>query len=373
MLLPLLTTISPLVGLNAIAITDHDLTAGVADAVQRAALLNAKLLNGDADAPVETYIKENAEVNGVDNGELHRAPSERTLIVIPGVEFSTTWYDEQIHIVGLGIDPNNDSLKELEAKLKVARTQRAVAIGEKLKRLGFDRPYERCCEQLGIDPNNDSLKELEAKLKVARTQRAVAIGEKLKRLGFDRPYERCCEQAREGASITRGNYARLIFQDGKAKSVDDAFHKFLRRGQDAYVKSVWGPIEETVEVIKAAGGIAVLAHPRRYKISNMRLRKLVYEFKKAGGEAIEVSSSQQRQLDRDYLVQLCHKYEMLASLGSDFHNEGFHRDLGQNIDLPSDVTPVWHSPILERYGMGANFKQRLVHITYKKEDATSTS
>lgn len=313
-------------GLNAIAITDHDLTAGVADAVQRAALLNAKLLNGDADAPVETYIKENAEVNGVDNGELHRAPSERTLIVIPGVEFSTTWYDEQIHIVGLGIDPNNDSLKELEAKLKVARTQRAVAIGEKLKRLGFDRPYERCCEQ-----------------------------------------------AREGASITRGNYARLIFQDGKAKSVDDAFHKFLRRGQDAYVKSVWGPIEETIEVIKAAGGIAVLAHPRRYKISNMRLRKLVYEFKKAGGEAIEVSSSQQRQLDRDYLVQLCHKYEMLASLGSDFHNEGFHRDLGQNIDLPSDVTPVWHSPILERYGMGANFKQRLVHITYKKEDATSAS
>ena len=313
-------------GLNAIAITDHDLTAGVADAVQRAALLNAKLLNGDADAPVETYIKENAEVNGVDNGELHRAPSERTLIVIPGVEFSTTWYDEQIHIVGLGIDPNNDSLKELEAKLKVARTQRAVAIGEKLKRLGFDRPYERCCEQ-----------------------------------------------AREGASITRGNYARLIFQDGKAKSVDDAFHKFLRRGQDAYVKSVWGPIEETVEVIKAAGGIAVLAHPRRYKISNMRLRKLVYEFKKAGGEAIEVSSSQQRQLDRDYLVQLCHKYEMLASLGSDFHNEGFHRDLGQNIDLPSDVTPVWHSPILERYGMGVNFKQRLVHITYKKEDATSAS
>ena len=262
-------------GLNAIAITDHDLTAGVADAMETAARLNAKLLNGDADAPVETYIKENAEVNGVDNGELHRAPSERTLIVIPGVEFSTTWYDEQIHIVGLGIDPNNDSLKELEAKLKVARTQRAVAIGEKLKRLGFDRPYERCCEQ-----------------------------------------------AREGASITRGNYARLIFQDGKAKSVDDAFHKFLRRGQDAYVKSVWGPIEETVEVIKAAGGIAVLAHPRRYKISNMRLRKLVYEFKKAGGEAIEVSSSQQRQLDRDYLVQLCHKYEMLASLGSDFHNEG---------------------------------------------------
>lgn len=313
-------------GLNAIAITDHDLTAGVADALETAARLNAKLLNGDADAPVETYIKENAEVNGVDNGELHRAPSERTLIVIPGVEFSTTWYDEQIHIVGLGIDPNNDSLKELEAKLKVARTQRAVAIGEKLKRLGFDRPYERCCEQ-----------------------------------------------AREGASITRGNYARLIFQDGKAKSVDDAFHKFLRRGQDAYVKSVWGPIEETVEVIKAAGGIAVLAHPRRYKISNMRLRKLVYEFKKAGGEAIEVASSQQRQLDRDYLVQLCHKYEMLASLGSDFHNEGFHRDLGQNIDLPSDVTPVWHSPILERYGMGANFKQRLVHITYKKEDATSAS
>ncbi len=313
-------------GLNAIAITDHDLTAGVSEAMETAAALNAKLLNGDADAPVETYIKDNAEVTQVINGQLHRPAQERTMIVVPGIEISTSWNDEQIHVVGLGLDINSPALKEHEAKLKIARTQRAIAIGEKLKRCGFERPYERCCEQ-----------------------------------------------AREGASITRGNYARLIFQDGMAKSVDDAFHKYLRRGQEAYVKSVWGPINEAVAVINEAGGIAVLAHPRRYKISNMRLRKLVYEFKKAGGLGLEVSSSQQKQQDRDYLVQLCHKYEMYASLGSDFHNEGIHRELGQNIDLPEDVTPIWHSDVLHRYGLNSDFKQRLVHITYKKDTAAKES
>lgn len=307
-------------GLNVLAITDHDLVSGVAEAVSHAQTLNEKLLSQAADAPCETFIKENAQITKVENGLLQRTLAERQLSVIPGIEISTTWENEQIHVVGLGVDIQHPALLSLIDKLKQLRVERAVAIGEKLERLGFERPYERCCEK-----------------------------------------------AQLGASITRGNYARLIFEDGKARSTDDAFHKFLKRGQPAYVKTQWGSIEEAAAAIKAAGGITVLAHPRRYKISNGRLKKLILEFKSFGGEAMEVASSQQKPVDREYLVELCQRFEMQASLGSDFHTEGYYRDLGQNLDLEPKLTPVWQDPRLSKW-VKSDFKQRLVHITYQKPE-----
>lgn len=306
-------------GLNFLAITDHDLVSGVQEAIQRAQYQNAKLLEHSEDALKDTLIKANALVTQIENGVLERSNEERLLTIIPGIEISTTWENEQIHMVGLGLDINHSKLQELIEKLKVKRTERAVGIGLKLERLGFERPYERCCEK-----------------------------------------------AQEGASITRGNYARLIYEDGKAHSIDEAFHKFLRRGQPAYVKTEWVSIPEAVETVLAAGGIPILAHPRRYKISNGRLRKLIKAFKDAGGTAMEVSSSQQKPVDREYLIELSQKFELQASLGSDFHNEGIYRDLGQNLNLDSKLTPVWHDEKLQAFGLNADFKQRLVHVTYQK-------
>lgn len=313
-------------GLNFLAITDHDLVSGVAEAQAHAQALNAKLLSNAQDAPKDELIKANAVVLQVENGSLEREPAERTLSVIPGIEISTTWNNEQIHVVGLGVDIEHPKLVQVIDKLKLSRTERAIAIGEKLERLGFERPYERCCEK-----------------------------------------------AQAGASITRGNYARLIFEDGKARSTDDAFHKFLKRGQPAYVKTEWGSIPEAVSVILEAGGVPVLAHPRRYKISNGRLRRLISDFKASGGVAMEVASSQQKPAHRDYLVDLCQRFEMLASLGSDFHNEGIYRDLGQNLGLPESLTPVWTDPRLERWGLKPELKQRLVHVTYQKSEGSATT
>ncbi len=306
-------------GLNVLAITDHDLVAGVQEAVDAAAHYNALLREGSSEAPVETYIKPTAEIVKVENGILNREPQDRQLTVIPGIELSTGWRDEQIHIAGLFVDIYNEDL------LKLVATRRS-----------------------------------------SRMERALAISEKLDRVGIHNAYERCAAKAQAGASITRGNYARLIYEDGLADSIDEAFHKYLRRGQPAYVQTEWGPISEAVEAINAAGGIAVLAHPRRYNISNQRLRKLIYEFKECGGGAMEVSNSQQSPLDRDYLMSLCVKYELYASLGSDFHNEGIYRDLGQNLDLDPSLPAVWTAPQAERF-MSKDFKQRLVHLTYRKE------
>ncbi len=309
-------------GLNVLAITDHDLVAGVEEGIRAAEKCNALLLAHAPDAPREHYLKDTAEVLSVDNGVLDRPDEERLLTVIPGVEFSTTWNDEQIHVAGLFMDINHPRLQQLVQSRRVARTERALAIAAKLERLGFERPYERC----------------------------VAA-------------------AQEGATITRGNYARLIFADGKAKSVDDAFHQYLRRGQPAYVQTKWGPIDEVIEVVTEAGGVAVLAHPRRYNFSNQRLRRLINDFKSWGGQAMEVSSAQQKPTDRDYVANLCQQYELLASLGSDFHSEGMYRDLGQNLDLPAHLTPVWTCEAAAKFGLSGDFKQRLVHVTYHKEES----
>lgn len=308
-------------GLNVLAITDHDLVSGVAEAIDHAKTLNAKLLAQASDAPCENFLKDTAQVLKVENGSLERTAQERLLNIIPGIEISTTWQQEQIHVVGLGVDIHNTSLLGLIDRLRKLRVERAVSIGTKLERLGFERPYERCCEK-----------------------------------------------AQPGASITRGNYAHLIFEDGKARSIDDAFNKFLKRGQPAYVKTEWGALNEAVEIILQSGGVPILAHPRRYKFSNGRLKKLIIDFMKAGGEAMEVSSSQQKQLDRAYLIELCKRFDLRASMGSDFHTLGIYRDLGQNLDLVPDLKPIWTDERLAKWNLSSDFKQRLVHVTYQKSE-----
>lgn len=217
--------------------------------------------------------------------------------IVPGIEISTTWQHQQIHIVGLFIDPNCQDMLDLVAEQNGKRIERAEKIGYKLSRIGFPDAYERTKAMAG-----------------------------------------------EGAIITRGNYARFLVSVGGASSTDDAFNAFLKKGKRAYVSTEWMDIATAVAAIKKSGGVAVLAHPRRYDLTNMKLRRLIEEFKECGGVALEVSSCQQGLNDRDYLARLCRQYEMLGSVGSDFHSEGPYRDIGRNIDLPAGIIPVWTRP-----------------------------
>lgn len=211
--------------------------------------------------------------------------------IISGIEISTTWQDNQIHIVGLFIDENNSNLLDYIAKQNELREQRAKAIGDKLKRLGFENAYEDL-------KGNDTV-------------------------------------------ITRGTYAQYIYEKGGAISVNDAFLKYLKKGKSAYVSTKWGDIKEAVECIIKAGGISVLAHPKRYKFTNTKLKKLIAYFKSVGGQAMEVASCSQKHGEREYLGQLCKMYDLQASVGSDFHYDGSFRFLGYNLDLNKDDKPVW--------------------------------
>ena len=241
------------------------------------------------------------------------AEAQRTaqgrLQLIPGIEMSTVWRSFQIHVVGLFLDINHPELQACLAEQHQKRIERAEEIGHKLERLGFTDAY-------------------------ARTK----------------------AQAQEGASITRGNYARFIASTGACRSSDEAFNKYLKRGRPAYVKTHWGSVERAVQVILAAGGIPVLAHPRRYIMTNTKLRELIDEFKRAGGVALEVSSAQQRPCDRQYLAELCGRFDLLASVGSDFHCQGAWRDVGFNLALPDNCTALWQSQqYAERFDIHTQF------------------
>ena len=95
-------------------------------------------------------------------------------------------------------------------------------------------------------------------------------------------------------------------------------------------------------MIHEAGGLAVLAHPDKYGLTQTRLRALLEAFKDAGGDGLELISGRQEQATTDYLLQLSHKYGLACSIGSDFHSpDQLWSDLGSNLALPDAAVPIW--------------------------------
>ena len=86
-----------------------------------------------------------------------------------------------------------------------------------------------------------------------------------------------------------------------------------------------------------------MAHPSRYKLSAKWLKRLVREFKEAGGDAMEVVLGQQSIEDRSNLIALSTLNNLHCSLGSDFHFPGRFIELGKNMFRPKDVNWIWQS------------------------------
>jgi len=113
-------------------------------------------------------------------------------------------------------------------------------------------------------------------------------------------------------------------------------------GKTGDVKQHWAELPRIIQWIRDANGIAVLAHPLKYKLTRTRLKRLIADFIKAGGQGIEVISGQQQVQQTRDIAQLCEQNKLLASCGSDFHMPGRPwADLGMFAALPSELTPVW--------------------------------
>ena len=143
--------------------------------------------------------------------------------------------------------------------------------------------------------------------------------------------------------MSRTHFARYIVDTGKCANIPDVFKKYLSEGKPGYVEHRWATLAEAVGWIRGAGGVAVIAHPGRYRFSDMAQGVLFDEFKQLGGVAIEVVTGSHSPDQYPEYAQLANAYGFLASRGTDFHAPGESRvDFAKLPPLPTNVTPIWH-------------------------------
>jgi predicted metal-dependent phosphoesterase TrpH len=257
-------------------------------------------------APAELVRR--AAINGVeilaltDHDELCGLAEARAqaatlgLRFIDGVEVSITWGGITIHVVGLNIDPGNRQLQQGLHAIRQGRAERAKKMAQDLARVGIP----------------DSL------------EGAYAYVENPNLIG-------------------RTHFARFLAEKRYVSDVKSAFQHYLVSGKPGYVPHQWATLEDALVYIKAGGGIPVIAHPGRYKLTRTEMRKFLGEFRDGGGAGIEViTSSHTPEQFLEYAI-LAKEFGFLASRGSDFHGPGESRvDLGKLPDLAADLKPVWH-------------------------------
>lgn len=216
--------------------------------------------------------------------------------LLQGAEISVTWQSQTVHILGLGLDTASDELQAGLARLRAFRDWRAEEIGRRLARAGIGGAWTGA--------------------------RALA----------------------QGRIVSRTHFAKFLVEQGHAASVRDVFRRFLVNNRPGYVSGQWATLEEALAWIRAAGGIAVIAHPARYSMTASKLRRLVGEFRELGGAGMEVVSGSHTRDNVTAMAALCRNERLLASCGSDYHGpENCWIRLGELPELPAGCTPLWES------------------------------
>jgi len=215
---------------------------------------------------------------------------------VNGVEVSVSWGDDQtVHIVGLGFDAGYAPLVEGLVTVRSGRDSRAQRMAAELDKVGIHGAYEGALKYAG-----------------------------------------------NPALISRAHFARYIVELGHAKEVKYVFDWWLAKGKPGYVTHPWATMEEALGWIHAAGGLAVIAHPGRYRLTKAQLRDMFVAFKSLGGEGIEVISGSHNAEEMQECARVAREFGFLASRASDFHGPGESWiDLGKLPNLPEDLTPVW--------------------------------
>ncbi|MYN44344.1 PHP domain-containing protein [Pseudoduganella sp. FT93W] len=239
-------------------------------------------------------LTDHDEIDGV--AEARAAAQALGMQFVSGVEISITWAKETVHIVGLQIDETHAGLCAGLAATRAGRDNRGRQIAAELAKAGIADAYDGALKFVG----NPDL-------------------------------------------MSRTHFARYLVEQGVCANIPDVFKKYLSEGKPGYVPHRWATLEDAVGWIRAAGGIAVIAHPGRYKFNDMAQGVLFDEFKQLGGTAIEVVTGSHTPDQYPEYAELARRYGFLASRGTDFHAPGEARvDFALLPPLPAGVTPVWH-------------------------------
>ena len=196
---------------------------------------------------------------------------------------------------------------------------------------------------LNIDETNPELISNLDKMRGSRVERGHRIAANLAKVGIPDAFAGAMEYCADEKALSRTHFNKFLVDKGYAKP-GKAFDKFLAPGKPGYVAQKWASLEDTVNWITSSGGIAVIAHPCRYKFTRTKLLRLIEEFKHWGGRGIEVISSSHSVDDVFSTAQIAKTTGLLSSIGSDFHSidGSFRRILvGVNPPLPESCQPIY--------------------------------
>jgi 3',5'-nucleoside bisphosphate phosphatase len=216
---------------------------------------------------------------------------------LTGTEISVTFAGVTVHIVGLGFDAGDARLVEGLKATRGGREARAHEMSNELAKVGIEGAFDGALKFVG----NPDL-------------------------------------------ISRTHFARFLVECGACSSTQDVFRRFLVEGKPGFVPHRWATLRDAVTWIGDAGGIAVVAHPARYKFTPTEEYALFTEFKALGGRAVEVVTGAHSATDAARYADAAREFDLLASRGSDFHSPEESRiDLGGLPPLPAGLRPVWEA------------------------------
>ena len=215
---------------------------------------------------------------------------------VPGVEVSAMWSNMTIHILGLGIDVNN---KVLQAGLKQHQEFRAI--------------------------------------------RALKMARGLGGAGVVNAMEKTQAVAKR-SMITRTHFAQMLIQEGICKDMKSVFKRFLTGKKPGGVKSEWAQYDEVISWIHTAGGVAVLAHPLRYRMTSTKVKRMMSDLAASGCDGVEVVTGSSSSDEITLVSQWANELGLLSSSGSDYHGWPNQRvRIGRLQDLPNQSKNILNS------------------------------
>jgi predicted metal-dependent phosphoesterase TrpH len=196
---------------------------------------------------------------------------------------------------------------------------------------------------LGVQPDSPALLQGLQRIRIGRDQRARDMAEDLQRhLGIAQVYEGALRYAGNPALLSRTHFARYLVELGVCRHTHEVFSRFLTPGKPGYVDHAWATLDDALGWITSAGGVAVIAHPGRYRYTAAEEWALLERFKDLGGQAIEVVTGSHTAAQARKYAELALDFGFYASRGSDFHSPAESVcDLGKLPALPADLAPVW--------------------------------
>ena len=239
-------------------------------------------------------LTDHDEIGGI--AEAREAARSLGMGFVTGVEVSVTWAGRTIHVVGLGFYEHDEALRSGLARTRSGREHRAREMAAQLEAVGIDDAFEGALRHVG----NPDL-------------------------------------------ISRTHFARYLVERGVCADTNEVFRNYLVEGKPGYVEHRWAELADAVNWIRGAGGIAIVAHPGRYELSDLELDIFLNTFKRLGGVGIEVITGSHTVEEFDRFARVARQYGFLASRGADFHAPGeSHTELGALPPLPRDLVPVWN-------------------------------